>query len=87
MRDKLLKSTNEVRASLSKKRQSRARKIANSKDSKLSRDAQMMKTLENAKSDPTHRVLPPLKYYKRLSCNYIKNTKGKSALLTQTLIK
>ena len=52
MRDKLLKSTNEVRASLSKKGKAELEKLAGSKDSKLSRDAQIMKTLENAKSNP-----------------------------------
>ncbi|MGM9995938.1 MAG: hypothetical protein ACI35K_05955, partial [Campylobacter sp.] len=51
MRDKLLKSTNEVRASLSKKGKAELEKLAGSKDSKLSRDAQIMKTLENAKSN------------------------------------
>ena len=52
MRDKLLKSTNEVRASLNEKGKAELEKLAGSKDSKLSRDAQIMKTLENAKSDP-----------------------------------
>lgn len=52
MRDKLLKSTNEVRASLSKKGKAELEKLAGNKDSKLSRDAQIMKTLENAKSNP-----------------------------------
>ena len=53
MRDKLLKSTNEVRASLNEKGKAELEKLAGSKDSKLSRDAQIMKTLENAKSNPT----------------------------------
>ena len=52
MRDKLLKSTNEVRASLNEKGKAELEKLAGSKDSKLSRDAQIMKTLENAKSNP-----------------------------------
>ncbi|MDY5466344.1 MAG: hypothetical protein SPF98_01965, partial [Campylobacter sp.] len=52
MRDKLLKSTNEARASLNKKGKAELEKLADSKDSKLSRDAQIMKTLENAKSNP-----------------------------------
>ena len=52
MRDKLLKSTNEVRASLNEKGKAELEKLADSKDSKLSRDAQIMKTLENAKSNP-----------------------------------
>ena len=52
MRDKLLKSTNEVRASLNEKGKAELEKLASSKDSKLSRDAQIMKTLENAKSNP-----------------------------------
>ena len=52
MRDKLLKSTNEVRASLNEKGKAELEKLAGNKDSKLSRDAQIMKTLENAKSNP-----------------------------------
>ena len=52
MRDKLLKSTNEVRASLNEKGKAELEKLLKSKDSKLSRDAQIMKTLENAKSNP-----------------------------------
>ena len=52
MRDKLLKSTNEVRASLNEKGKAELEKLIGSKDSKLSRDAQIMKTLENAKSNP-----------------------------------
>lgn len=52
MRDKLLKSTNEVRASLNEKGKAELEKLVGSKDSKLSRDAQIMKTLENAKSNP-----------------------------------
>nr|WP_321310691.1 LPD23 domain-containing protein [uncultured Campylobacter sp.] len=52
MRDKLLKSTNEVRASLNEKGKAELEKLAGSKDSKLSRDAQIMRTLENAKSNP-----------------------------------
>lgn len=52
MRDKLLKSTNEVRASLNEKGKAELEKLVGNKDSKLSRDAQIMKTLENAKSNP-----------------------------------
>ena len=52
MRDKLLKSANEARAKLSQKGKDELDKLKDSKDSKLSRDAQIMKTLENAKSNP-----------------------------------
>ena len=52
MRDKLLKSANEARAKLSQKGKDELDKLKESKDSKLSRDAQIMKTLENAKSNP-----------------------------------
>ena len=73
MRDKLLKSTNEVRASLSKKGKAELEKLAGSKDSKLSRDAQIMKTLENAKSNPAR--------YERLKKLYLdKNGKVKDSI-------
>ena len=52
MRDKLLKSANQARAKLSQKGKDELDKLKDSKDSKLSRDAQIMKTLENAKSNP-----------------------------------
>ena len=73
MRDKLLKSTNEVRASLSKKGKAELEKLAGSKDSKLSRDAQIMKTLENAKSNPAR--------YERLKKLYLdENGKVKDSI-------
>lgn len=73
MRDKLLKSTNEVRASLSKKGKAELEKLADSKDSKLSRDAQIMKTLENAKSNPAR--------YERLKKLYLdENGKVKDSI-------
>ena len=62
MRDKLLKSANEVRAKLSQKGKDELDKLKESKDSKLSRDAQIMKTLENAKSNPA-RYEKPKKLY------------------------
>lgn len=52
MRDKLLKSANQARAKLSQKGKDELDKLKDSKDSKLSRDAQIMQTLENAKSNP-----------------------------------
>lgn len=73
MRDKLLKSTNEVRASLNEKGKAELEKLAGSKDSKLSRDAQIMKTLENAKSNPTR--------YERLKKLYLdENGKVKDSI-------
>ncbi|MDY4446155.1 hypothetical protein [Campylobacter sp.] len=73
MRDKLLKSTNEVRASLSKKGKAELEKLAGNKDSKLSRDAQIMKTLENAKSNPAR--------YERLKKLYLdENGKVKDSI-------
>ncbi|MCI6661610.1 LPD23 domain-containing protein [Campylobacter sp.] len=73
MRDKLLKSTNEVRASLNEKGKAELEKLAGSKDSKLSRDAQIMKTLENAKSNPAR--------YERLKKLYLdENGKVKDSI-------
>ena len=52
MRDRLLKSAGEVRAKLKDEGKAELDKLLASKDSKLKRDAEIMKTLENAKSNP-----------------------------------
>lgn len=52
LRDKLLNSAGNEKARLKEAGKAELEKLLKSKDSKLSRDAQIIKTLENAKSDP-----------------------------------